>query len=207
MVGAEPDAARACPTSPIEGLPFPPMEAELVRDAARRRRSGSSSRSGTASAGLLENLGRAAPLVAERADRCCATSRSCGRSASCCRRARALDGEIVIVRDGVLDFDAMQTRLHPAESRIRRLVGRDPGDRSSPSTCSSGRASTGRRARCPSARALLEAEARDFTLSPATADRATAARWLDALRGDRPRRRDRQAGRSPLPSRARATRS
>ncbi len=37
----------------------------------------------------------------------------------------ALDGEIVIERDGVLDFDAMQTRLHPAESRINRLVGRD----------------------------------------------------------------------------------
>ena len=30
----------------------------------------------------------------------------------------AVDGEIVIVRDGVLDFDAMQTRLHPAESRV-----------------------------------------------------------------------------------------
>jgi ATP-dependent DNA ligase len=33
----------------------------------------------------------------------------------------ALDGEIVISRDGVLDFDAMQMRLHPAESRVRRL--------------------------------------------------------------------------------------
>src|SRR3989475_7805447 len=33
----------------------------------------------------------------------------------------ALDGEIVIERDGALDFDAMQTRLHPAESRIRKL--------------------------------------------------------------------------------------
>ena len=39
----------------------------------------------------------------------------------------ALDGEIVIVRDGALDFDAMQMRLHPAESRIRRLSARDPG--------------------------------------------------------------------------------
>ncbi len=33
----------------------------------------------------------------------------------------ALDGEVVIARDGALDFDAMQMRLHPAESRIRRL--------------------------------------------------------------------------------------
>src|SRR5438045_9658036 len=32
----------------------------------------------------------------------------------------ALDGEIVISRDGKLDFDAMQTRLHPAESLARK---------------------------------------------------------------------------------------
>ena len=38
----------------------------------------------------------------------------------------ALDGEIVISRDGVLDFDSMQTRLHPAESRIRKLSGEIP---------------------------------------------------------------------------------
>src|SRR6202140_4409665 len=38
----------------------------------------------------------------------------------------ALDGEIVIVRDGKLDFDAMQTRLHPAESRVRKLSSETP---------------------------------------------------------------------------------
>src|SRR2546430_1138270 len=38
----------------------------------------------------------------------------------------ALDGEIVIERDGVLDFDAMQMRLHPAESRIRKLSAEIP---------------------------------------------------------------------------------
>jgi ATP-dependent DNA ligase len=38
----------------------------------------------------------------------------------------ALDGEIVIARDGALDFDAMQTRLHPAESRIRKLSAEIP---------------------------------------------------------------------------------
>jgi ATP-dependent DNA ligase len=40
----------------------------------------------------------------------------------------ALDGEIVITRDGVLDFDSMQTRLHPAESRIRKLSGEIPAE-------------------------------------------------------------------------------
>ena len=38
----------------------------------------------------------------------------------------ALDGEIVIERDGVLDFDAMQTRLHPAESRVNKLSAEIP---------------------------------------------------------------------------------
>ena len=38
----------------------------------------------------------------------------------------ALDGEIVIVRDGKLDFDAMQMRLHPAESRVRKLSAEIP---------------------------------------------------------------------------------
>jgi ATP-dependent DNA ligase len=38
----------------------------------------------------------------------------------------ALDGEIVIARAGKLDFDAMQTRLHPAESRVRKLSGEIP---------------------------------------------------------------------------------
>src|SRR5437588_7132106 len=38
----------------------------------------------------------------------------------------ALDGEIVIARDGALDFDAMQMRLHPAESRVRKLAGEIP---------------------------------------------------------------------------------
>src|SRR5438045_6672826 len=32
----------------------------------------------------------------------------------------ALDGEIVIARGGALDFDAMQMRLHPAESLARK---------------------------------------------------------------------------------------
>src|SRR5438094_4927176 len=38
----------------------------------------------------------------------------------------ALDGEIVIEREGKLDFDSMQMRLHPAESRVRKLAGEIP---------------------------------------------------------------------------------
>jgi ATP-dependent DNA ligase len=37
-----------------------------------------------------------------------------------------LDGEIVIARDGVLDFDALQLRLHPAASRVKLLSRQTP---------------------------------------------------------------------------------
>ena len=37
-----------------------------------------------------------------------------------------LDGEIVIARDGVLDFDTLQLRLHPAASRVKMLAERHP---------------------------------------------------------------------------------
>src|SRR5439155_10959630 len=40
----------------------------------------------------------------------------------------ALDGEIVISRDGRLEFDALQLRLHPAESRIRKLSAEMPSE-------------------------------------------------------------------------------
>jgi ATP-dependent DNA ligase len=36
------------------------------------------------------------------------------------------DGEIVLVRPGALSFDELQLRLHPAESRVRKLAGEIP---------------------------------------------------------------------------------
>jgi ATP-dependent DNA ligase len=37
-----------------------------------------------------------------------------------------LDGEIVVVVDGRLDFDRLSDRVHPAESRVRLLAERTP---------------------------------------------------------------------------------
>src|SRR5687767_14503541 len=37
-----------------------------------------------------------------------------------------LDGEIVIAREGQLDFDALQMRLHPAASRVSKLAAAIP---------------------------------------------------------------------------------
>src|SRR5437667_2764803 len=37
-----------------------------------------------------------------------------------------LDGEMVIAKHDALDFEALQLRLHPAESRVRKLSGEIP---------------------------------------------------------------------------------
>src|SRR5262245_36452499 len=37
-----------------------------------------------------------------------------------------LDGELVIVADGEFSFDALLQRIHPAESRIKRLAAETP---------------------------------------------------------------------------------
>jgi len=37
-----------------------------------------------------------------------------------------VDGEVVVVRDGRLDFDALQNRIHPADSRVRMLAEETP---------------------------------------------------------------------------------
>lgn len=39
-----------------------------------------------------------------------------------------VDGEIVVVVDGATQFDALQQRIHPAESRIERLSGETPAE-------------------------------------------------------------------------------
>ncbi len=39
-----------------------------------------------------------------------------------------VDGEVVVVRDGTLDFDALQQRIHPAASRIALLAGETPAE-------------------------------------------------------------------------------
>src|SRR4051794_16168156 len=39
-----------------------------------------------------------------------------------------VDGEIVITTNGRLDFEALQLRLHPAESRVRKLAAEIPAE-------------------------------------------------------------------------------
>ena len=43
-------------------------------------------------------------------------------------RRCVMDGEIVVAREGRLDFDALQLRIHPAASRVRTLADTVPAD-------------------------------------------------------------------------------
>jgi ATP-dependent DNA ligase len=90
----------------------------------------------------------------------------------------ALDGEIVIERDGALDFDAMQTRLHPAQSRIDRLAAEIPA-RFVAFDVLVWRGEEMWREPLEKRRRNLEGRAKRFGLSPATTDRDEALGWLE----------------------------
>jgi ATP-dependent DNA ligase len=110
-----------------------------------------------------------------------------------------LDGELIIPIGGVLSFDALQMRLHPAESRIRKLAAETPAQMMlfDCLAAADGRSLVGR----PLAerREALEAlhggeEASSLLLSPHTLERKVAQSWLDmaggALDGVVAKRRD-----------------
>jgi ATP-dependent DNA ligase len=88
----------------------------------------------------------------------------------------AIDGEIVIERGGRLDFDAMQMRLHPAESRVRKLSAEIPAQfiafdlllwKGKPVH------------RQPLEQRRAALEKLPFTISPATREVKAATKWLD----------------------------
>jgi len=97
-----------------------------------------------------------------------------------------LDGEIVIMRPGGLDFDALQMRIHPAASRVAKLAAAIPA-----SFVAFDLLAADGRERMEVAqgerRALLETlleEARaPVYLTPMTRERETATRWLDRFEG------------------------
>ena len=97
-----------------------------------------------------------------------------------------LDGELVIANDGALDFDALQMRLHPAESRVKKLAAAMPA-----SVVFFDLLAEGTRSWCEAPfeerRARLEKLLAKVTppvhVTPATADRATAEDWFRRFEG------------------------
>src|SRR4051794_28097528 len=90
----------------------------------------------------------------------------------------ALDGEVVIVKGGALDFDSMQMRLHPAESRIKRLSAEIPAEYVVFDMLVWEGEPVWQRT-LEERREELERVAKGFRLSPSTRTLADARGWLD----------------------------
>jgi ATP-dependent DNA ligase len=111
--------------APGPNVPFPPMEAQLVRELP----SGDGWQyepKWDGFRGILENDGGELRLWSRNARPLLRYFPELASLGDLLPPHSALDGEIVIAREGVLDFDSMQTRLHPAESRVRRLSAEIP---------------------------------------------------------------------------------
>ncbi|MDT5018956.1 MAG: hypothetical protein QOD39_5116, partial [Mycobacterium sp.] len=97
-----------------------------------------------------------------------------------------IDGEIVIATDRGLDFEALQQRIHPADSRVRMLAEQTPASFIAFDLLAlgdddyTGRPFTDRRA------ALVDALAGagpSMHVTPATTDLETARRWFSEFEG------------------------
>ena len=112
---------------PGPNVPFPPMEAELVKelpagDGWQYEPKWDGFR------GVLENDGGELALWSRNGRPLLRYFPELRPLGDLLPPHSALDGEIVIARDGVLDFDSMQMRLHPAESRVRKLSAEIPAE-------------------------------------------------------------------------------
>jgi ATP-dependent DNA ligase len=101
-----------------------------------------------------------------------------------------LDGEIVIPKGKALSFDDLLMRIHPAESRVRKLAAETPAllivfdllvDEKGASL--TGQTLAERRPRLESFAARFLAANPSIELSPATLDPKTAVKWFEATRG------------------------
>jgi ATP-dependent DNA ligase len=97
-----------------------------------------------------------------------------------------LDGEIVIAHDEALDFEALQMRIHPAESRVRMLAGQTPASFVAFDLLALGgedlREAPFQERRDRLTRTLAGAKA-PVHLTPATPDAALAQDWFERFEG------------------------
>ncbi len=159
------------------GLPFPPMEAELVRelpegDGWQYEPKWDGFR------GVLENLGGGVRLWSRNARPLLRFFPELEALGERLPPESALDGEVVIERDGALDFGALQLRLHPAESRIRKLSAEIPASY----VVFDVLVWEGEDLHeLPLEERRTRVEGLPFAVSPATRDRDVASRWEDEL--------------------------
>ena len=164
---------------PGPNVPFPPMEAQLVKELPETD-GWQFEPKWDGFRGVLENDGDELALWSRNGRPLLRYFPELRPLGDLLPPHSALDGEIVIARDGVLDFDSMQMRLHPAESRVRKLSAEIPADfivfdlllwegkpiHEQP---------------LEQRRAELERVADGFHLSPTTSDAKDAQKWLDSF--------------------------
>lgn len=97
-----------------------------------------------------------------------------------------VDGEIVIATDHGLDFEALQQRIHPADSRVRTLSKQTPASFIAFDLIALGDDDYTHRPFAERRAALVSALAdsgRSVHLTPATTDLTTAQRWFEEFEG------------------------
>src|ERR671927_227351 len=164
---------------PGRNVPFPPMEAQLVRalpegDGWQYEPKWDGFR------GVLENDGPELALWSRNARPLLRYFPELRPLGELLPPHSALDGEIVIERDGKLDFDSMQLRLHPAESRIRKLSAEIPAQYIAFDMLVWNGEPVHERP-LEQRRNELEERGTSFRLSPITGDRDQAVNWLQRL--------------------------
>lgn len=95
-----------------------------------------------------------------------------------------LDGEIVIARDGRLDFDALTERIHPAASRVKTLAERTPASFVAFDVLALGSESTVELPlsdRRPLLEQALAGATAPLHLAPATTDAELAQQWFEQI--------------------------
>ncbi len=101
-----------------------------------------------------------------------------------------LDGELIVTQERTLDFDALLQRIHPAESRIRKLAAETPATLivfdllvNAHGTDLTGRPLDERRAELEHFAEKYLAGQQSIRLSPRTRDFETAKRWFKRMAG------------------------
>ncbi len=97
-----------------------------------------------------------------------------------------LDGELVVARDGALDFEALQLRIHPAKSRIDKLSQELPAQFVAFDLLALGDhdlRSTPQRERRSMLETVLEGARPPLYVTPATVERDVAADWFSRFEG------------------------
>jgi ATP-dependent DNA ligase len=96
-----------------------------------------------------------------------------------------LDGELVVAKDGKLDFDALTERIHPAESRIRKLAEETAASYVGFDLLAIGDESLMEHGTSTRRDRLVEVAGggEHLHLTPATTDPDTARRWFELFEG------------------------